>query len=189
MRTLDELLERLRAGDDDAAKQLVAEYEPYLRQIVHFGLPDRLRAKFDSADVVQSVWVQVLPALRDGAWTVADRACLRALLATVARRRLVTRYRRHRAALERKELAVEDLAAPPQSRMPPPSETARASELWQRMLAVCPPEHHELLRLRRNGLTMQEIADRMGLHEGSVRRILRRLARDLALDQEPVART
>jgi DNA-directed RNA polymerase specialized sigma24 family protein len=55
------------------------------------------------------------------------------------------------------------------------------------MLAACPVEHHKLLRLRRQGLTLQEIADHLGLHEGSVRRILRRLARDLAICQEPLA--
>src|SRR5262249_4036105 len=146
-------------------------YEPYLRKVVRHGLSDRLRAKFDSTDVVQSVWVQVLPGLRNGAWTVADRACLRSLLATIARRRLISHYRRHKAAIERKELAVHDLGTLPQSRVPPPSETARAAELWQRMLAACPAEHHELLCLRRQGLTMQEIADRMDLHEGSVRRM------------------
>src|SRR6516162_3343687 len=185
--SLDELLDRLRAGDEAAAEQLVAEYEPYLRQVIRHGLPNRLRAKFDSTDVVQSVWVQVLPGLRKGAWSVADRACLRALLSTIARRRLVSRYRRHRAGINREEPARRDLAELPESRVPPPSEIARAEELWERMLAACPVEHHKLLRLRRQGLTLQEIADRLGLHEGSVRRILRRLARDLAIRQEPLA--
>jgi RNA polymerase sigma factor (sigma-70 family) len=184
--SLHELLNRLREGNDDAVEQLVEEYEPYLRQVVRHGLPDRLRAKFDSADVVQSVWVQVLPGLRQGAWSVTDRACLRALLATIVRRRLVSRYRRHRAALEKEDAAVPDLAALPQSRVPQPSAAARADELWERMLAACPAEHHALLRLRRQGLTLHEIADRLGIHEGSIRRILRRLARDLAIHQEPL---
>jgi RNA polymerase sigma-70 factor (ECF subfamily) len=183
---LQELLNRLRGGDDEAAEQLVAEYEPYLRQVIRHGMPDRLRAKFDSADVMQSVWVQVLPGLREGSWKVSDRACLRALLATIVRRRLVSRYRRHRTALAKEDPTRQDLATLPQARMPQPSETARAEELWERMLAACPAEHHALLRLRRQGLTLNEIADRLGIHEGSVRRILRRLARDLAIHQEPL---
>jgi hypothetical protein len=44
------------------------------------------------------------------------------------------------------------------------------------MLAVCPPEHHELLRLKRAGVPLPEIAARTGLHVGSVRRVLRTLA-------------
>jgi RNA polymerase sigma-70 factor (ECF subfamily) len=54
------------------------------------------------------------------------------------------------------------------------------------MLALCPPEHHQLLRLRQQGLTLDEIARQTGLHEGSVRRILRQLARQLTLEQAPV---
>ena len=52
-------------------------------------------------------------------------------------------------------------------------------ELWQRLLALCPPEHQELMRLKRDGLSLDEIAVQTGLHRDSVRRILRTLARPL----------
>jgi RNA polymerase sigma-70 factor (ECF subfamily) len=182
---LDVLLERLGRGDVAAAEQVVADYEPYLRALVRRSLPEPLRAKFDSIDVIQSVWVHVLHAVRAGAWQVVDRARLRALLVTVARRRLVSRYRHHRAAVEREQPGA-DLAGLPAPRQPRPSEVAQADELWERMLALCPPEYHELLRLRRQGLLLNDIAARTGMHEGSVRRVLRRLARQLALEQEPL---
>jgi RNA polymerase sigma-70 factor (ECF subfamily) len=182
---LEVLLDRLRAGDEAAAGRIVADYEPYLRLVVRRCLPDRLRAKFDSLDVVQSVWVHVLHALRGQDWRVADRGRLQALLVKVARRRLVSRYRHHRAAVER-EQAGDGLERLPEPREPRPSEVAVADELWQRMLALCPPEHHELLRLRRDGLLLHEIAARTGMHEGSVRRVLRVLARRLALGREPL---
>jgi RNA polymerase sigma-70 factor (ECF subfamily) len=184
---LDLMVERLRRGDVAAVEQVVADYEPYLRVLVRRSLPGPLRAKFDSIDVVQSVWVQVLHALREGAWQITDRARLLALLVTVARRRLVSRYRHHGLALDREEPGVADLEALPAPRQPRPSEVAQAGELWERMLALCPPEHHEVLRLRRQGLRLGEIAARTGLHEGSVRRIIRQLARRLALAQEPLA--
>jgi RNA polymerase sigma-70 factor (ECF subfamily) len=184
---IDVLLERLGQGDVAAAEQVVADYEPYLRALVRRSLPEPLRAKFDSIDVIQSVWVHVLHAVRAGAWQVVDRARLRALLVTVARRRLVSRYRQHRAAVEREQPGGADLAGLPAPGQPRPSEVAQADELWERMLALCPPEHHELLRLRRQGLLLNEIASRTGMHEGSVRRVLRQLARQLALEQEPLS--
>jgi RNA polymerase sigma-70 factor (ECF subfamily) len=52
------------------------------------------------------------------------------------------------------------------------------------MLALCPPAHHDVLRLRREGLRLEEIAARTGLHEGSVRRILRKLARQVGFPDD-----
>jgi RNA polymerase sigma factor (sigma-70 family) len=184
--SLDTLLDRLRHGDEDAAEELVATYEPLLRSAVRGGLPTLLRSKLDSADVVQSVWVRVLPALRDGRWDIADRARLRALLLTVARRRLVSQYRHHRPALELERGGAADVDMLPEAGVPQPSEVARAGELWEQVRDLCPPEHRRLLELRRQGLTLDEIAARTGMHEGSVRRVLRQLARRLALLHEPL---
>jgi RNA polymerase sigma-70 factor (ECF subfamily) len=180
---LDVLLDQVARGDTEAAAALFAAYAPYLRALVRRQLSDRLRAKFDSADVVQSVWVQVVRHLGRDGWAVDDEARLRALLATIARRRLLTRARRFAGAPADEGLAGTDLA----DDAPRPSEVAQANDLWDRLLALCPPEHHAILHLRREGLTLEEIAARTGLHEGSVRRILRRLARELALRDEPLA--
>ena len=60
---------------------------------------------------------------------------------------------------------------------------ARGNELWEQLLALCPPAHHELLNLKRQGLSLAEIAARTGLHESSVRRILYDVARRLAAQQ------
>jgi RNA polymerase sigma factor (sigma-70 family) len=180
---LNALLDQVARGDTEAAAALFAAYAPYLRALVRRQLSDRLRSKFDSADVVQSVWVQVVRHLGRDGWAVDDEARLRALLATIARRRLLTRARQFAAAPADHEPAGTDLA----DDTPRPSEVAQANDLWDRLLAICPPEHHGILLLRREGLSLHEIAARTGLHEGSVRRILRRLARELALRDEPLA--
>jgi RNA polymerase sigma-70 factor (ECF subfamily) len=182
----DKLLEQLATGDLQAAEQVFLAYEPYLRLVVRRSLPGRLRAKFDSLDVVQSVWVHVLRGLRECRWQFLDKPHLCAFLVQVARRRLTTRLRHHHASLEREQPWNSDLEAVLRSDRPGPSEIAQADELWERMLALCPAEHHVLLQLRRSGLTLAEIAARTGMHEGSVRRILRRLARQLALRAEPI---
>src|SRR5450432_2131898 len=87
------LIEQLARGDMQAASKLFDAYAPYLRALVRRQLSDRLRSKFDSTDVVQSVWVQVVRRLGRDGWSVEDEARLRALLATIARRRLLTRVR------------------------------------------------------------------------------------------------
>jgi RNA polymerase sigma-70 factor (ECF subfamily) len=179
---LQALLERLCQGDDQAAEQVFRTYEPYLRKVVRRQLPARLRAKFDSLDIVQSVWADVLDGFRRAGWRFEDADHLRAFLVKATRHRFIDRYRQHQRALERERPLVEgegDLG--PASPGPRPSEVAKADDLWDKLLALCPPEHHDILHLKRQGLEAPEIAARTGLHEDSVRRLLRQLARRLAL--------
>jgi RNA polymerase sigma-70 factor (ECF subfamily) len=186
---LDLLLEQLARGDAGAAEHVFREYEPYLRMIVRRYLPTGLRPKFDSVDVVQSVWVHVWRGLRQAAWQFSDREHLKALLVTVTRRRLVSRYRHFRSSAEHEVASSADLDRFPSADLPRPEDQARANELWERMLALSSTAHHEMLRLRRQGCTMEEIARKTGMHEGSVRRIFRRLARQLALSEQPLQDT
>ncbi len=178
---LDGLLEKLTSGDAEAAEKVFVAYEPYLRMVVRRHLSAGLRAKFDSLDIVQSIWVDVLRGFRDGGWHFPDAAHLRAFLVKLTHDRFIDRFRQHRRAIEREQPLMEDgwedvLPA----RDPRPSEIAEADELWQEMLLLCSPEHREVLRLKREGASSLEIAARTGLHDGSVRRILCALSRRLA---------
>jgi RNA polymerase sigma-70 factor (ECF subfamily) len=174
------LLDKLCQGDSEAAEQVFKVYEPYLRKIVRRQLPDRLRAKFDSLDIVQSVWLDVLEGFRHAGWRFRDAEQLRTFLVKATRHRFIDRYRQHRRALNR-EMPLSHVTRP--SAQPRPSEIVRANDLWERLLALCPPEHHDVLRLKRDGLSAVDIAARVGLHEDSVRRILRQLAQNLALQE------
>jgi RNA polymerase sigma-70 factor (ECF subfamily) len=178
---LDVLLEKLNGGDAAAVEQAFLAYEPFLRLVVRRQLPPALRARLDSADVVQSAWADLVVGFREAGWRFPDANHLRAFLVKVTCNRLRDRLRQSRASLQRTQPLDE--ASPeqlPATAQPRPSEHAQAAECWERLLELCPPEHHEVLRLRRDGLTRGEIAARTGLHEGSVRRILRRLAREAA---------
>lgn len=182
---LEILLEKLSRGDMKAAEQMLTTYEPYLRMVVRRYLPGRLRAKFDSIDVVQSVWVHVLHGLRAERWHFMDRPRLLAFLVRLARRRLTSRIRHFHTVLTHEQSVETSLDVLPAPTQPHPSETVEAEELWHKLLSLCPPQHHELLRLRRMGLSLREVAIQIGMHEGSVRRILRKLARQLALCEKP----
>ncbi len=184
---LDRLIERLNDGDVTAAEQAFLAYEPYLRMAVRRLLYGPLRSKLDSMDIVQSVWADLLDGFREASWQFSDRAHLRAFLLRVTRNRLIDRQRQHQRALglehPLEETATRDL---PDSSQPRPSEVAQAQELWERMLAICPPPHRDILKLKRQALSLSEIAARVGLHEGSVRRILYDVSRRLAGAREEV---
>jgi RNA polymerase sigma factor (sigma-70 family) len=186
--TDDELLEQLVQGNSEVLGELFAVYESYLRSIIRSQLSVNLQSKFDSVDVVQSVWVQLLQKIGQDGCRVNDQNHLRALLVTLARRRLVNRVRRcgraSNAEVPLNEAGWDSLFDTAQAL---PTETAQANDLWAKMLSMTPAHHHNVLILKREGLPLQDIAARTGLHEGSVRRILRRLASELALLEEPIA--
>ncbi len=178
---LDHLIAKLNSGDIDAAQSAFLAYEPYLRMVVRRQLKGPLRSKLDSMDIVQSVWADLLCGYREAGWHFADRAHLRAFLIRVTHNRLIDRRRQHqRAMLHEQPLTQTSATELPISKNPRPSEVAQAQDLWNRMLAEALPSHQEILKLRRQGIPLAEIASRTGLHEGSVRRILYGLARRMS---------
>ncbi|MCI0460531.1 MAG: sigma-70 family RNA polymerase sigma factor [Gemmataceae bacterium] len=178
---LDNLLEKLTRGDAEAAARVYLTYEPYLRMVVRRHLSPDLRAKFDSMDIVQSVWADLLKGFREAGWRFADATHLRAFLVRLTHHRFIDRLRRHRRTSAREQsLTGGDWEETLSAQDPQPDDLAQADELWQELLDLCPPEHREVLRLKREGALSPEIAARTGLHEGSVRRILCTLSRRLA---------
>jgi RNA polymerase sigma-70 factor (ECF subfamily) len=187
--SLDRWMDRLGGGDEAALGRVLLAYEPYLRIAVRRRLSRKLRAKFDSADVVQSVFADVIDGFRRGAWKYEGRPQLVAFLRRVAWRRLADRCQAQAARVEREEPPPPDAAGPVDLADPRafrPSEEARGRELWERMLRACPAGHREVVRLRAAGYRLAEIAERTGLHEGSVRRILYELARRLAVERRTI---
>ena len=182
---LESLLDTLCNGDPVAAERVFLAFEPYLRMVVRKKLPAQLRAKFDSVDVVQSVWADLLRGFREAGWRFPDEAHLRAFLVKLTRHRFIDHIRRHRTAVAR-ERPLGDIspAEEPVSRLPTPSELVQADELGQRMLALCPAAHGEIVRLRLRGVTVAEIAIRTGMHVGSVHRVLHDLACRVAIEAQ-----
>jgi RNA polymerase sigma factor (sigma-70 family) len=176
---LDDLLAQLSSGDAGAVQRLFLASEPYLRMVVRRHLTADLRVRFDSLDIVQSIWADLLPDFQIGRWRFGSPQQLQAFLVRVTRNRLIDRVRQQQTSLRREQRIAVDLQEHPTT----PDLACRqleAEEMWQRLLALCPERHRSLLELKRQGLSLSEVAQRTGLHEGSVRRILAELAARLA---------
>jgi RNA polymerase sigma factor (sigma-70 family) len=179
--SLTQLLERLNCGDAGAAEEVFRRYEPYLRLVVRRQLSVRLRAKFDSTDVVQSVWADLWLRYQNAGWRFEDAAHLRNFLATAVRHRFIDETRRVRGASTHERpldsSIVERCVSGPSEQ---PSEISSAAETWDRILADCPAVHRPILQLKRDGASLAQIAEATGFHQGSVRRILYAAAQRLA---------
>jgi RNA polymerase sigma-70 factor (ECF subfamily) len=175
-------IDRLNQGDTEAVERVLVAYEPYLRIAVRRRLGRRLRTKVDSMDIVQSVFADVLRGFRNGGWRFTGRAQWLAFLRRIAWRRIADRYEKHGKALQCEQPLAETAShGGAVSAAPRPSQVAQGREFWERILQACPPAHREAVRLRMSGFRLAEIAERTGLHEGSVRRIFYELARRLSI--------
>src|SRR5262245_61700623 len=175
------LVQQVRAGDPDAAAELVRRYEPAIRRAVHVRLADgRLRRRFDSMDVCQSVLASFFVRAALGQYELERPEQLLKLLATMARNKLTDHVRRERAAqcdARRVEAAGVDegeFIDPDTS----PSQQALRKELVEEVRRRLPPEERRLQDLRDQGREWAEIAAQVG---GSSEALRKRLAR--AIDE------
>src|SRR5215470_2056792 len=108
---------RIRAGDQEAAAELVRRYEPEIRLMVRTWLrlrDPRLRRVFDSLDVCQSVLASFFVRAAVGAYDLDEPRQLVQLLVGMARNKLseqVKHHQRHRRDVRRVE-AVAGEAEP-----------------------------------------------------------------------------
>src|SRR4051812_10651946 len=87
-------LTRIQAGDEGAARELLARYEAEVRLVVRRQLPRLLRSRFDSLDFLQSVWGSFFRRVRSGPAEVEDLRHPFALLAGGAENKGIDEDRR-----------------------------------------------------------------------------------------------
>ena len=182
--SLRDLLDRLNRGEERAAREVFEAYGPYLRMIVRRRMTTSMRSKLDSEDIIQSVWADLIDVFRQRRGHFTDAKRLRSFLIRAACNRLIDRQRQHSSALLReRSIDGDEPDLTHRIDLNRPEDLAVADELWDRILASCPPVHRDLIRLKREGLGVAEIAERADLHPSSVRRILYDLARRMGIAQ------
>lgn len=178
--TFLDLVSRARRGDPVAIAELLRVFERDVRQMVRLKLPRTLRSRFDSMDFVQAVWASFF-ADEDGPDRFDSPRHLRAYLAGVARNKVLEEYRK-RTQTRKYDIGREEplyvlrggrerpLEVP--STEPSPSQHLQAEDRLAQLVAGRPPVEAQVVRLRQEGLTFEEIAQRTGLGERTVRRVI-----------------
>jgi RNA polymerase sigma factor (sigma-70 family) len=160
-----ELLTRLRAGDDQAASELHAEYEPAIRRIIRTRLRNlSLRRTVGEEDICQSVLKSFFLRYRLGQYNLESPDQLRGLLARMARNKLNDELRRH-GAKGRGEGRVGELL--PDDLTPAAGETPSLKlsiqELMEEAARRMTPEERQIRELHLvEELTWPEIAAQLG---------------------------
>ena len=93
-----ELIRKVRAGDQDAARELVERYESKIRRVVRIRLDARLQRQFDSMDICQSVMASFFVRAALGQYVLETPEQVLRLLATMARNKLINQVNRQKRA-------------------------------------------------------------------------------------------
>lgn len=178
MESFRALLQRVREGSEDAAWELIDVYGPHIFRAVRRKMHARIRPKFDSADFVQAVWASFFTS-RTEILRFREPDDLIAFLVRMAYNKVLSEVR-HRTLQKRHNVLREEplrdstLPAPeaPLGQQPTPSQVAVAREHWRRLVANQPERVQRILALRYKGETYEQIAETLGMHERTVRKVI-----------------
>ena len=173
-----DFIRRIRAGDDQAARELVQLYEPVIRREVRLRLRDlRLASRFDWTDICQSVMASFFVRAAAGQYDLERPDQLLRLLVVMARHKLTEQVRRNSAdrrdyrRLEERDPAYLDQRS---AAVPSPSRLVADRELLAELRRRLSEEERRLADLRAQGWEWAEIAARLGGTAGARRKQLAR---------------
>ena len=186
-----EYLQRLRAGDEQAAADLVRDFEPLIRRQIRVQLRDPgLCRLMDSVDICQSVLASFFVRAASGQFDLTSPEQLLKLLSKMARNKFVGATRRHQA--ERRDvgrmetMSVEELNPP--GREAAPSRVAAGREMLAAVRELLTDEERRLADLRGQGHNWSDVAREVGGSPDGRRiqltRALDRVTRQLGLDED-----
>jgi RNA polymerase sigma-70 factor, ECF subfamily len=184
-----ELMDRLRSGEDEAARAVFARYASRLVGLARRHLDGRLAVKVDPEDVVQSAYKSFFIRQRNGTLEIGNWDGLWGVLTMITLRKCADRAAFYRAGKRdvARELVVKsddstadaaaDIAI---DREPSPEEAAVLAETVESLFqAVDDPDERAILELSLQGFTASEISESLGRAERSVRRLRERVRKRL----------
>ena len=160
-----DFIRRIRAGDDQAARELVERYEPVIRCEVRLRLRDpRLYSRFDWTDICQSVMASFFVRAAAGQYDLEQPDQLLRLLVVMTRHKLANQQRRHRAEMRdcRRLVACDPAYLDGRTAAPSPSRLVVGRELLAEVNRRLSEEERLLAELRAEGCEWTDIAARLG---------------------------
>ena len=183
--TFADFLRRIRAGDTEAASELVRKYEPEIRMEAKLRMRDpRLHRVVDSMDICQSVLASFFVKAASGGYDLESPERLLALLVTIARRKVAYHARRHKAQMrdQHREEPLTRETPEPVALDPSPSRLVAGRELLDEFRRRLSAEERCLADMRGQGHEWAEIAAQLGGTPQARRKQLARAADRVTLE-------
>ena len=188
--TFDDLITRVRQGDEAAATELVRRYEPELRILARVRLTDpSLRRAMDSMDICQSIMANFFVRAAAGQFDLETPEQLLGLLATMVRNKATDRVRREKR--DRRDVrrlaktSVEELEL--QKLQKTPGSMVAHRELLKMVRDRLNDKENEIAEHRLKGYSWEEISQKLGGTAEAIRkqfsRAIDRITNELGVDE------
>ena len=164
-----------RDGNPELIEEFWNQYEIRLRRLAERNLGQQIRRRVGSDDVVQSAFRTFLRRAHQDEFKLSDRRSLLALLCTITLNKIREKVRYHNRQKrgidqERYLDAIADLGGSEAT----PDEIAAFHEV-EEMIGDFSQEEQQIIQLRLENYTNQEIANQLQCSERTVRRLVNRL--------------
>jgi RNA polymerase sigma-70 factor (ECF subfamily) len=178
---LRNLLELFRAGDQDAARQLFDRYVDRLVALARRRISQRLAGRVDPEDVVQSVFRTFFGRVKAGQFTIESQDDLTKLLVRITVHKTLRQVEYHQAAKRSTNLETvqgsvsQDRLTEILDREPTPAEANSFLDQLEHFLDQLKPFERQVLELRIQGYSNEEIAEELGTYDRRIRRVMERI--------------
>jgi len=176
-----ELAERCRRGDEDACRQLFDCYVERLVALARRRISQRLASRVDPEDIVQSVFRTFFGRLKAGRFRLEEQDDLCKLLMRITVHKALRQIHFHQAA-KRNPRAELGQGAEANERLltvidrdPSPDEAVAFVDHLEHFLGGLKAQEREILEMRLQGYSNEEIAQKLGIYDRKIRRVIERL--------------
>jgi RNA polymerase sigma-70 factor (ECF subfamily) len=179
--SFDDLLARLRQGDEAAAALVVDRYARRLVGLARSKLDRRFQSKEDPEDVLQSVFKSFFRRCALGQFRLDSRENLWSLLVSLTLHKCGHRADYFRAARRNVQREAQVQPAPESSgrewealaREPTPLEAAMLADTVDRLLEGLEPHQRQIVQLSLEGEEPARIGAQVGVTQRTVQRVLK----------------
>ena len=190
----NELIAGLRSGDNDACGRFWKEYGGILESVAERQLSQKVQRRVGSDDIVQSACRTFFRRVSDGQFDLPDAEALWRLICSITltkARRAARDHSRQKRGMDREQHidAVVDGGTAPSANLEgntaTPLDAAEVADQMEALLSGLGEQECSILDLKLQQFTNDEIADKIGCSERSVRRVIKRLQeRWLQMEEE-----
>lgn len=178
------LIQGLRDGDSLVLEQFCARYGDQLHRIAEKRMPARLQRRIGPEDIAQSACRTFLRRAREGQFHLRDSEQLWSLLCAITLTKLREQARFHLRKKRGLDLEIDVTAADPGesgpgwvpiARGPSPAQAAEFALQLQQVMESFDDEERQIVELKLQEFTNDEVAERLGCSERTVRRLVKQV--------------